>query len=157
MYPNPNIKVNINKIDNDLKHLFENVFITEKSEKNIYFVEILANKLFLFESCKKRVEVKVNITKNDLINNVIKWHYSINPLDEKANWIEKISNINNIANDIYDVANNKRMVNEYFSSLEEHFDLILENNTSTEIKEVENKEEKLKNLFATEFFNFKNK
>ena len=148
-----NIKQNINKIDNDLKELFENVYITEKANKNTYFVEIKANKMFLFEGCKKRIEVKVNINKNDLNYNVIKWQYSVNPISENVDYIERVSTLNNIANDIFDIASNKRMVNEYFNCLESHVDLILEKNT--EVIETENKEEKYKKLFETEFFNFK--
>ena len=126
------IKQNINKIDNDLKDLFENVYIAEKADKGNFFVSITANKMFLFEGCKKRVEVKVDINKTDLNNNIIKWNYSLNPLNEKAEKIEKVSYLHSIAKDIYDIAANKRMVNEYFSSLEAHVDLILENNMSVE-------------------------
>ena len=126
------IKQNINKIDNDLKDLFENVYIAEKADKGNFFVSITANKMFLFEGCKKRVEVKVDINKTDLNNNIIKWSYSLNPLNEKAEKIEKISYLHSIAKDIYDIAANKRMVNEYFSSLEAHVDLILENTTEEE-------------------------
>ena len=120
------IKQNINKIDSDLKNLFENVYITEKVGKGIYFVEISANKMFLFEGCKKRVEVKVYINKDNLKFDNIKWNYSLNPLTESADRIERISFINTIAKDIYDIASNKRMVKEYFNALESHVDLILE-------------------------------
>jgi len=125
------IKQNINKIDNDLKELFENVYISEKADKGNFYVTITANKMFLFEGCKKRVEVKVDINKTDLNNNTIKWIYSLNPLNENAGKIERISYLHSIAKDIYDIAANKRMVNEYFSSLESHVDLILED-VSTE-------------------------
>jgi hypothetical protein len=121
------IKQNINKIDNDLKDFFENVYISEKAEKGNFSITITANKMFLFEGCKKRVEVKVDINKTDLNNNIIKWNYSLNPLNEKAEKIERVSYLHSIAKDIYDIAANKRMVNEYFSSLEAHVDLILEN------------------------------
>lgn len=120
------IKQNINKIDFDLKKLFENVYITEKAEKGSFYIEISANKMFLFEDCKKRVEVKCRINKNDLHKSIINWTYSLNPLDEKAETIQKTSYINDIAKDIYDIASNKRMIKEYFSSLESHVDLINE-------------------------------
>ena len=121
------IKLNINKIDGDLKSLFENVFISEKTDRNKYFFSISANKMFLFEGCKKRVEVKVNIDFEDIKTNIVKWSYSLNPLTENAETIERVSYLNNIANDIYEIASNKRMVKEYFDSLEAHVDLILEN------------------------------
>lgn len=126
------IKENINKMDSELKALFENVYISEKSIKGDFFFSITANKMFLFEGCKKRIEVKVDINKNDLKGKTIKWKYSLNPLNENAETIERVSYLNNIANDIYDIASNKRMVNEYFSSLESHVDLITE---SVEAKE----------------------
>lgn len=126
------IKQNINKIDNDLKDFFENVYIAEKADKGNFFVTITANKMFLFEGCKKRVEVKVDINKNDLNGNTIKWNYSLNPLNENTGKIERVSYLHSIAKDIYDIAANKRMVNEYFSSLEAHVDLILENMSTEE-------------------------
>ena len=120
------IKQNINKIDFDLKNLFENVYITEKADKQGYFVEISCNKMFLFEGCKKRVEVKTYISKDNLKFDNIKWSYSLNPLRETAQRIDRVSLIKNLAKDIYDIAENKRMVKEYFNSLESHVDLILE-------------------------------
>jgi hypothetical protein len=122
------IKQNINKIDSDLKNLFENVYITEKAGKGIYYVEISANKMFLFEGCKKRVELKAYISMDDLKSNIIKWNYSLNPLNESADRIEKVSYAHSVAKDMYDIVSNKRMVKEYFDALEAHVDLILENN-----------------------------
>jgi hypothetical protein len=122
----PIIKENINKIDHELKQLFENVYISDKSQKNNFLFHISCNKMFLFEGCKKRVEVIVDINKEDLKSNNIKWSYSLNPLNENAERIERYSTINNIAKDIYDIADNRRMVNEYFNSLEAHVDLINE-------------------------------
>jgi hypothetical protein len=121
-----NIKQNINQIDFELKQLFENVYIAEKVEKNNFFVEITANKLFLFEGCKKRVEVKVNISKDDLRTNIVKWSYLVNPLNENSEKIERVSYMNSISNEIYEIASGKRMLKEYFNSLEAQVDLILE-------------------------------
>jgi hypothetical protein len=121
-----NLKHNINKINFELKKIFENVYITEKANKNNFYVEIVCNKMFLFEGFKKRVEVKAFISKDSLNFENIKWSYAINPLKENSETIERISNIANIANDIYDVASNKRMVKEYFDNLESHVDLINE-------------------------------
>jgi len=120
------IKQNINQIDFELKQLFENVYIAEKVDKNNFFVEITANKLFLFEGCKKRVEVKVNISKNDLRTNIVKWNYSVNPLNENSEKIERVSYMKSISNEIYEIASGKRMLKEYFNSLEAQVDLILE-------------------------------
>ena len=125
-YIKMDFKQNINKIDNELKKLFENVYIAEKADKGNFYVEITANKMFLFEGCKKRVEVKAQIGKNELNKTIINWSYSLNPLNESAEKISKTSYLNNIANDIYDIAANRRMVKEYFNALEAHVDLINE-------------------------------
>ena len=136
-------KQNINKIDNELKKLFENVYITEKADKGNFYVEVTANKMFLFEGCKKRVEVKAQISKTELNKSIINWSYSLNPLNENADKIAKTSYLNNIANDIYDIASNKRMVKEYFNSLEAHVDLINES-----IEEVINGNLELSNIVS---------
>lgn len=137
-----NIKENINKIDRDLKELFENVYISEVTDRNNYLFSIKANQMFLFENCRKRIEVDVLINKENLKTNTITWSYSTNPLNENADRIERVSLINNIANDMYDVASNKRMVKEYFENLEEHVEAINENE---EVKE-KTLEEKLDDL-----------
>ena len=123
----PNIKFNINKIDFELKKLFENVYVTEKSVNSNFLLEISANKLVDYTDCKKRVSVLIEINKNDIISENIKWSYYINPLNLSLGKIERISNISQIANDINDIVTNKRMINEYFNSLEPIVELILEN------------------------------
>jgi len=125
-------KQNINKIDNELKKLFENVYITEKADKGNFYVEITANKMFLFEGCKKRVEVKAQISKSELNKNIVNWSYSLNPLNETSEKINKTSYLSGIANDIYDIASNRRMIKEYFNALEAHVDLINESNVEEE-------------------------
>ena len=76
----PNIKFNINKIDFELKKLFENVYVTEKSVNSNFLLEISANKLVDYTDCKKRVSVLIEINKNDIISENIKWSYYINPI-----------------------------------------------------------------------------
>jgi len=150
------IKQNINKVDFELKQLFENVYISDKTERGNFLFSITANKMFLFEGCKKRVEVKVDINKNDLNGNVVKWSYSLNPLNENAERIEKVSYIQTLAKDIYDIDANKRMVKEYFNQLEAHVDLICENSefeaeaadALTIIMNIYNKYGKYENLTA---------
>jgi hypothetical protein len=147
----PIIKQNINKIDFNLKKLFENVYVTEKCDKNNFFLEISANKLVNFENCNKRVNVKIEINKNDILSENIKWSYFINPLNESIGKIERISNINNIADDINDIVENKRMINEYFNALEPIVELILEDNKvvdtlSSNISKVVEKYAKIDNI-----------
>ena len=128
------IIININKIDADLKNLFENVYIYERSRGNQFYFEIKANSEFFNESKNdlKRIEIKVLISKIDILNENIKWYYSANPLDEKSDWVERLSNINFISQDMYDVIVKGRMDENYFNSLESIVELINENATPSE-------------------------
>jgi hypothetical protein len=115
------IKSNINKIDFDLKNLFENVYIKEKTLGNQFYFEINANSTFfnINESSDwKRAESIVKIIKSDLSSDMVKWSYSINPLNESADWIERVSNMNVIAKDIFETITKSRMDKSYFESLE---------------------------------------
>lgn len=139
-----NIIQNINKIDFELKNIFENVFITEKNIKNQHLILIDVNSVFLFESCKKRVNIKIEINKFDLVGNNIKWTYLTNPLNESSDKIERVSDISTITNDILDIVNKKRMVTEYFESLEPIFDKINENFSEKEVEITD----KIKNIVS---------
>lgn len=125
------IKTNINKIDFDLKNLFENVKIEEKNKGNQFYFEIKANSTFfnINESNEwKRAESIVRIEKSNLISNFIKWSYSVNPLNESADWIERVSNIETIANDIFETILKSRMDKSYLDSLETIVESINESN-----------------------------
>jgi hypothetical protein len=122
------IKSHINKIDFDLKSLFENVYIKEKTAGNQFYFEISANNLFTESVGSQRREAIVRINKKDLLSPVVKWSYSTNPLNEGADWIERTSSLERIAYDVYDVLNTKKMDGAYFESLEIHLDMINESN-----------------------------
>jgi len=67
---------NINKIDFDLKNLFESVKIEEKTLGNQFYFEIDANSTFfnINESMEwKKAQVVVKIDKRDLSSNFITW------------------------------------------------------------------------------------
>lgn len=113
------IKENINKIDYDLKNLFESVKISEKSNKGNYFFEVVAS--------SKKAQVRVEISKPELNNNVVKWSYYVNPINESSDKIERISNIENTANDIFEILSKKKMDSAYFESLESNEDIQLIN------------------------------
>jgi len=115
------IKSNINKIDYDLKNLFENVYIKEKTLGNQFYFEIKANSTFfnINESMDwKRAESIVKIVKSNLASDMIKWSYCINPLNESSDWIDRVSTIDTIAKDIYETITKSRMDKSYFESLE---------------------------------------
>lgn len=125
------IKANINKIDFELKNLFENVKIEEKTKGSKFYFEIKSNSTFfnINESREwKRVESLVRINKEDLTNNFVKWSYSTNPLNESSDWIERASNIDLVAKDIFETITKSKMDKSYFESLETILESINENN-----------------------------
>lgn len=128
------LKSNINKIDFGLKSLLENVYITEKTIGNRYFFEISANGLFNESVGSQRREAVVRIDKWDLLNTSIRWSYSTNPLNENSDWIERVSSLDMVASDIYDVLKTKKMDSAYFESLETVVDMI---NESVETQDIE--------------------
>lgn len=127
------IKYNINKIDFDLKNLFENVSIEEKSKGNKFYFEISANSKFFNINERKEfldVDVKVFINKIDIVNsNNIKWSYLTNPLNESSDIIDRVSKIDDISMDIYEIVTGMKMCKEYFNSLVPNIELINESNS----------------------------
>ena len=132
------IKANINKIDFDLKNLFENVKIEEKTKGNQFYFEIKSNSTFfnINESNQwKRAESIVRISKSDLISDIVRWSYSVNPLNENSDWIERVSTIDLVAKDIYETITKSKMDRTYFESLETIIESINENNTQAITKD----------------------
>lgn len=116
------IRMNINKIDNDLKSIFKSVDIKEKTVgKNFYF-EISATSDFqnLTESFEtKRAKVVVRIEKRFLQKEsleMISWSYSVNPLRESSDWIERSSHIERLSNDIQNVILKKQLSKDYIKT-----------------------------------------
>ena len=87
---------------------------------------------------KKEATVKVDISKPSLESKFIKWSYYTNPLNEKSDKIERVSTIDNIANDIHEVLTKKKMESEYFEKLDSLYELINESNVDEE-KELQKK------------------
>lgn len=134
---NPEIKTKINRIDYELKEFFENVYIKDKFYKTGFF-EITANLVSYIKESRdhKRVEVKIIINQPDLLTDPVKWSYSTNPLNENALWIDRVSNFDNLSEDIIQIAKECRFDESYLMDLEPVVDVI---NEST-IEEVIEKE-----------------
>lgn len=101
------IKENINKIDHDLKQLFELVEISEKANKSDYYFEVKATSTFNFGGDNKVASIKVNISKPELNESNIRWRYFVNTNDDNSDVIERVSNINSIAKDVYETLSKK--------------------------------------------------
>jgi len=124
---NPEVKSRINKIDFELKQVFENVFIKEKYYKTGYF-EISANKVVYLKESKeyKRLESKVIINQPDLLQEQVRWSYSTNPLVESAIWLDRVSPIEDLSKDIANIVEERRLVENYILDVEPIVDMINE-------------------------------
>jgi hypothetical protein len=124
---NPEVKSRINKVDFELKQVFENVFIKEKYYKTGYF-EISANKVVYLKESKefKRLEAKVIINQPDLLQEQVKWSYSTNPLVESAIWLDRVSPIEDLSKDIANIVEERRLNEDYIFNLEPIVDMINE-------------------------------
>jgi hypothetical protein len=114
------LKSRINKLDYDLKQIFENVYIHEKSVGNQFFFKVDVNGEFwnLNESnAYQRAEVKIIIHKNDLMKDPVSWSYSSNPVNELAHYVTRVSRLEDLAKDVEDVVVSLRMDESYFSEL----------------------------------------
>lgn len=137
------IKMNINRIDFELKEVFDKVKISEKADNGGYFFDIKTSSTFIFEDeSKRRANINVKIYKQDIVNNNIRWFYQSNPLNEKSNWVERVSNIKSISEDITNIVILKQMDEDYLNSLEEVMDLITESSNDI-ILETKDKIEKV--------------
>jgi hypothetical protein len=124
---NPEVKSRINKVDFELKQVFENVFIKEKYYKTGYF-EISANKVVYLKESKefKRLEAKVIINQPDLLQEQVRWSYSTNPLVESAIWLDRVSSIEDLSKDITNIVEERRVSEDYIFNLEPIVDMINE-------------------------------
>jgi len=124
---NPEVKSRINKVDFELKQVFENVFIKEKYYKTGYF-EISANKVVYLKESKefKRLEAKVIINQPDLLQEQVRWSYSTNPLVESGIWLDRVSPIEDLSKDITNIVEERRVSEDYIFNLEPIVDMINE-------------------------------
>ena len=136
---NPEVKSIINRIDRELKEGFENVYIKEKYFKTGYF-DINANKVVFLKETKewKRLEAKVIITQPDLLNEMVNWSYCLNPLNENSEWLDRVSHIDILSQDIINIVEEKRLNENYILDVEPIVDMINESSETEEIEEINN-------------------
>jgi hypothetical protein len=104
------IKDNINKIHGDLSSVFENIEISEKSNKrygNFFEISIL----------NEGANLKMILPKSNIENDTFGWEYYGNPLNENSDMIERISNIDNVKLHAMDILHKKRFNKEYIESI----------------------------------------
>lgn len=100
------LKENINKLHYKLSELFGDVKIEEKESRDL-------GKYFQISAFNENKQIKIKVSFKDLESSKFKWVYSENPLNENAQWIERISDIDNIENHISDIFNKNRFSEDY--------------------------------------------
>ena len=123
------IKENINKIDYELKNLFDSVNITQKSRKGEFYLEISTTSIINESNFSKKIEVKVEILNKNLNSNFIEWSYYSDPTNESSK-IGRLSSINTISKDIKEVLTKKFLSKDYLDSIEPIYETINESNTN---------------------------
>jgi len=132
------LKENINKIDYELKGLFDSVTIVEKNHKNNFYLEIICE--------SKKTKVRVNIDKINLNGRNVKWSYYTNPLNENSDIIDRVSNIDSISNDIFQILSKKQMNSEYLESIKFDDNIVPINESSVTLEEKEELQKKIDDI-----------
>lgn len=102
-------KSNLNKLHYLLTEKFNNVSIEELYSKELgNYVKI---------SIKENLQCDVIITKKELENYNLNWKYSANPLNEKSEWVDRNSSIENFTNVIKDILDKKRFSSDYLKNI----------------------------------------
>jgi hypothetical protein len=103
------LKQNINRVHGDLTNYFENVQISEKSNKELgnYF------ELSVLENNK---EVKAIIKMTEIENANFSWEYYANPLDENS-LVERVSSIYTFSSDVQDIFEKNRFSSDYLNQI----------------------------------------
>ena len=103
------LKQNINRVQGDLTNYFENVQISEKSNKELgnYF------ELSVLENNK---EVKAIIKMTEIENANFSWNYYANPLDETS-LVERVSSIYTFSSDVQDIFEKNRFSSDYLNQI----------------------------------------
>jgi hypothetical protein len=102
-------KANLNKIHYLLTEKFENVEVKEKANQKLgSYVEI---------SVRENLECKFLIRKVDLEKPNVNFSYLTNPLNENSDVISRVSSIENFADTIKDILENKRFDSEYLDNI----------------------------------------
>lgn len=105
------LRQNINRVHGDLTNYFENVKISEKSNKELgnYF------ELSVVENNK---EVKAIIKMTEIENSNFSWEYYADPLDENS-LVERVSSIYTFSSDVQDIFEKNRFSSDYISKVNE--------------------------------------
>jgi hypothetical protein len=103
------LKTNANKIHSDLTSIYENVNISENSDRFIgNFLE--------FKVVESNKELVLTIQKYELEKDTFKWSYLANP-EDKNSIVERSSNVMTFLTDVKDIFEKNRFDQDYLEKL----------------------------------------
>ena len=104
------LKTNINKIHVNLKDTFDDVIITEKSNRklgNHFELEILSD----------GKKVRMIATKMGLEGNVFEWKYYSDPTNDESFLVERVSNVMTLVVDVKEIFEKNRFDEDYLKNI----------------------------------------
>jgi hypothetical protein len=104
---------NINRLDRELKSLFDTVAITKGSERTGHHFDITAEKVVE----GRRVKVSVKVPMRAMEAPRVTWSYLSDPRDPSSHVVEMVSDMEELAADINEVAERRRLDRSYLESL----------------------------------------
>ena len=132
------LKQNINRVHGNLTNYFENVQISEKSNKELgnYF------ELSVLENNK---EVKAIIKMTEIENANFSWNYYANPLDENS-LVERVSSIYTFSSDVQDIFEKNRFNSDYIiENLTNSLEILFDGGFDDNEKKLEDLKKELEN------------
>ncbi len=123
------LKENINRLDRELKEVFDVVKISETEDKSKFFFDILAEK----KQAGKLISVRLLVEKRELEKSLVSWKYFSNTSDETSHLVECVSLFDSLSKDIHNVVASEKFDSAYLESLQSVDDVVIED--YVEIKE----------------------
>jgi hypothetical protein len=104
------LKTNINKIHVNLKDAFNDVTISEKSDRKF-------GNYFELEIVSEGKKLRMVSNKNSLEGNVFDWKYYSDPTDEDSFLVERTSDVNSIVYHIEEIFTKNRFDKDYLKNI----------------------------------------
>ena len=105
-------KYNINKIHGDLLSQFLNSEIKIEEKSNLKLGNYIEVSII-----NEGKEVKMVVSKKELENYSFNWSYSENPLNERADFVDRFSSIDDLTSDVKEIFEKNRFSEEYLNEL----------------------------------------
>jgi hypothetical protein len=112
---NDRVKTILNKIDYNLKEVFENVEIKRlgNTKEETFEIKLSGVK----NNPNNKAELVIQMTESTIYEGSLIWKYKTNPLNENSMYVTRTSTIGSMAMDVEDIVTENRFAKEYLESL----------------------------------------